>query len=71
MKSEKNIKNAEFIWVQKNQIWALGHFISKDFLENQFNFDVISRKPSSSPATGFAKQHLAEQAAMDYQKHLM
>jgi 2-oxoglutarate dehydrogenase E1 component len=39
-------------------------FICRIFRKSDFNFEVISRKPSSSPATGFAKQHLEEQAAI-------
>jgi 2-oxoglutarate dehydrogenase E1 component len=37
-------------------------FISRIFRKSDFDFEVISRKPASSPATGFMKQHLAEQA---------
>ncbi len=39
-------------------------FISRIFRKSDFDFEVISRKPASSPATGFMKQHLAEQAAI-------
>jgi 2-oxoglutarate dehydrogenase E1 component len=56
---------AEFIWVQEEpENMGPWPFISRIFRKSDFNFDVISRKPSSSPATGFAKQHLAEQAAI-------
>ncbi|WP_353132088.1 2-oxoglutarate dehydrogenase E1 component [Pseudopedobacter sp.] len=55
-------KNAEFYWVQEepenNGPWP---FICRVFRKSAFNFEVISRRASSSPATGFAKQHLAEQ----------
>lgn len=55
-------KNAEFYWVQEepenNGPWP---FICRVFRKSAFNFEVISRKPSSSPATGFMKQHVAEQ----------
>nr|WP_294899889.1 2-oxoglutarate dehydrogenase E1 component [uncultured Pedobacter sp.] len=56
---------AEYIWVQEEpENMGPWPFISRIFRKSDFNFDVISRKPSSSPATGFAKQHLAEQAAI-------
>ncbi|HEX7366087.1 MAG TPA: 2-oxoglutarate dehydrogenase E1 component [Pelobium sp.] len=58
-------KKAEFIWVQEEpENMGPWPFISRIFRKSNFNFDVISRKPSSSPATGFAKQHLAEQASI-------
>jgi len=64
-KIRKKYKNAEFIWVQEEpENMGAWPFISRIFRKSDFNFDVISRKPSSSPATGFAKQHLAEQAAI-------
>ncbi len=56
-------KKAEFIWVQEEpENMGPWPFISRIFRKSAFDFDVISRKPASSPATGFAKQHLAEQA---------
>ncbi|MFD1628545.1 2-oxoglutarate dehydrogenase E1 component [Pseudopedobacter beijingensis] len=55
-------KQAEFYWVQEepenNGPWP---FICRVFRKSEFNFEVISRRASSSPATGFAKQHAAEQ----------
>ncbi|MBK0383171.1 2-oxoglutarate dehydrogenase E1 component [Pedobacter sp. SD-b] len=64
-KIRKKYKNAEFVWVQEeSENMGAWPFISRIFRKSDFNFDVISRKPSSSPATGFAKQHLAEQAAI-------
>ncbi|ADY52928.1 2-oxoglutarate dehydrogenase, E1 subunit [Pseudopedobacter saltans DSM 12145] len=55
-------KNAEFYWVQEepenNGPWP---FICRVFRKSNFDFEVISRRASSSPATGFAKQHVAEQ----------
>ena len=64
-KLRKKYKNAEFIWVQEEpENMGAWPFISRVFRKSDFNFDVISRKPSSSPATGFAKQHLEEQAAI-------
>ncbi|HET8829422.1 MAG TPA: 2-oxoglutarate dehydrogenase E1 component, partial [Pelobium sp.] len=58
-------KTAEFIWVQEEpENMGPWPFILRTFRKSDFNFEVISRKPSSSPATGFAKQHLAEQATI-------
>lgn len=58
-------KKAEFIWVQEEpENMGPWPFILRTFRKSDFNFEVIARKPSSSPATGFAKQHLAEQAAI-------
>ncbi len=58
-------KKAEFIWVQEEpENMGAWPFICRTFRKSNFDFEVISRKPSSSPATGFAKQHLAEQAAI-------
>ena len=58
-------KGAEFVWVQEEPenmgVWP---FLCRVFRKSKFDFDVICRKPSSSPATGFAKQHVAEQAAI-------
>lgn len=56
-------KNAHFIWVQEEpENMGPWPFISRIFRKSEFDFDVISRKPASSPATGFAKQHLTQQA---------
>jgi 2-oxoglutarate dehydrogenase E1 component len=64
-KIRKKYKNAEFIWVQEEpENMGAWPFICRIFRKSDFNFEVISRKPSSSPATGFAKQHLEEQAAI-------
>ncbi|MBD3750627.1 MAG: 2-oxoglutarate dehydrogenase E1 component [Sphingobacteriales bacterium] len=58
-------KKAEFLWVQEEpENMGAWPFISRVFRKSDFDFEVISRKPASSPATGFAKQHLAEQAAI-------
>ncbi|MEO5912152.1 MAG: 2-oxoglutarate dehydrogenase E1 component, partial [Pelobium sp.] len=64
-KIRKKYSKAEFLWVQEeSENMGPWPFISRIFRKSDFNFEVISRKPSSSPATGFAKQHLAEQAAI-------
>ena len=62
-------KNAKFFWCQeepqnmgawnsaRNYIdWVLNHIGAK---KNEVNY--IGRKPAASPATGYAKKHLAQQ----------
>lgn len=68
-KQLEEIKNkynkAEFVWVQEEpENMGYWPFICRTFRKLSFNFEVISRKASSSPATGFAKQHIAEQLAI-------
>ncbi len=64
-KIKAKYKKAEFVWVQEEpENMGPWPFISRIFRKSDFDFDVISRKPSSSPATGFAKQHIAEQTAI-------
>lgn len=64
-KIKSKYKNAEFYWVQEEpENMGAWPFISRTFRKSEFDFEVISRKPASSPATGFAKQHQAEQAAI-------
>jgi len=56
---------ADFVWVQEEpENMGAWPFICRTFRKLSFNFEVISRKASSSPATGFAKQHIAEQLAI-------
>ncbi|MDN3687033.1 2-oxoglutarate dehydrogenase E1 component [Cyclobacterium jeungdonense] len=54
-------KKAETIWVQEEPenmgYWA---FIVRNLFKD-LNMDVIARKPSASPATGYHKVHLEEQ----------
>lgn len=58
-------KNAEYLWVQEEpENMGAWPFICRVLRKSGFDFDVISRRESSSPATGFAKQHIAEQAAI-------
>ena len=58
-------KKAEFVWVQEEpENMGAWPFISRTFRKSKFDFDVVARKASSSPATGFAKQHIAEQTAI-------
>ena len=56
---------AEFVWVQEEpENMGAWPFICRTFRKSFIDFDVISRKASSSPATGFAKQHVSEQLAI-------
>ena len=57
-------KNAtELIWVQEEpENMGPWPYISRKFRKSAFDFDLISRKESSSTATGYAKQHAAQQA---------
>lgn len=59
----KKYKNAkEHIWVQEEpENMGPWPYISRKFRNSSLNFDLISRKESSSTATGFAKQHVAQQ----------
>lgn len=58
-------KGAEFVWVQEEpENMGAWPFLCRVFRKSKFDFDVICRKASSSPATGFAKQHIAEQTAI-------
>ena len=56
---------AEFVWVQEEpENMGAWPFICRTFRKSFIDFEVISRKASSSPATGFAKQHVSEQLAI-------
>jgi 2-oxoglutarate dehydrogenase E1 component len=64
-KIREKYKKAEFVWVQEEpENMGAWPFISRIFRKSKFDFDVVARKASSSPATGFAKQHIAEQTAI-------
>ena len=56
-------KNAtEYVWVQEEpENMGAWPYIARKFRNSEFNFEVISRKESSSTATGYAKQHIAQQ----------
>ncbi|MEO8794363.1 MAG: 2-oxoglutarate dehydrogenase E1 component [Daejeonella sp.] len=55
-------KAKEFVWVQEEpENMGPWPFISRKFRESDFNFKLVSRKESSSTATGYAKQHIAQQ----------
>lgn len=55
-------KAKEHVWVQEEPenmgVWP---YIARKFRNSEFNFEIISRKESSSTATGYAKQHIAQQ----------
>ncbi len=55
-------KAKEYIWVQEEpENMGAWPYIARKFRNSAFNFQVISRKESSSTATGYAKQHIAQQ----------
>jgi len=57
-------KVAEFVWVQEEpeNMGAWPYICRKFHNDKVINLDVISRHEGSSTATGFAKQHAAQQA---------
>lgn len=59
---KKYKKATEFIWVQEEpENMGAWPYIARKFRKSAFNFEVISRKESSSTSTGFAKQHIRQQ----------
>ncbi|RXF68370.1 2-oxoglutarate dehydrogenase E1 component [Arcticibacter tournemirensis] len=59
---EKYNKAEEFIWVQEEpENMGAWPFICRKFRNSSFNLEVISRKESSSTATGYSKQHISQQ----------
>ncbi len=55
-------KATEFMWVQEEpENMGAWPYISRKFRNSSFNFELISRQESSSTATGYAKQHIAQQ----------
>jgi 2-oxoglutarate dehydrogenase E1 component len=52
----------EFIWVQEEpENMGAWPYMCRKFRKNELQLDVISRKESSSTATGYAKQHTSQQ----------
>ena len=52
----------EFIWVQEEpENMGAWPYLCRKLRNTDWNLDVISRKESSSTATGYAKQHIAQQ----------
>ena len=55
-------KAKEHVWVQEEpENMGAWPYIARKFRNSSFKFEVISRKESSSTATGYAKQHIAQQ----------
>ena len=58
-------KAKQMLWVQEEPVnMGAWPFICRKFSESEFNFKLVSRKESSSTATGFAKQHISQQLAI-------
>ncbi|WP_257667709.1 2-oxoglutarate dehydrogenase E1 component [Parapedobacter tibetensis] len=58
-------KATDFIWVQEEpENMGAWPYICRKFRNRNISLDVISRKESSSTATGYAKQHTAQQLAV-------
>jgi 2-oxoglutarate dehydrogenase E1 component len=55
-------KAKEHVWVQEEpENMGAWPYIARKFRNSEFNFEIVSRKESSSTATGYAKQHIAQQ----------
>src|SRR5690606_30480425 len=56
-------KNAEdFLWVQEEpENMGAWPYICRKLRKSRIHLEVICRKESSSPATGYQKQHIAQQ----------
>ncbi|MBC7746024.1 MAG: 2-oxoglutarate dehydrogenase E1 component [Flavobacterium sp.] len=59
-------KNAvQFIWVQEEpENMGAWPYICRKLFSSDFHFKLISRKESSSTASGFSKQHIAQQVSL-------
>ena len=58
-------KATEFLWVQEEpENMGAWPYICRKFRNRNITLDVVSRKESSSTATGYAKQHTAQQLAV-------
>ena len=59
---QKYKKADKHVWVQEEPenmgVWP---YIVRKFRRSEFDFEVVCRKESSSTATGYAKQHIAQQ----------
>jgi len=59
----KKYAKAEFVWVQEeNENMGAWPFYCRKLSESSLNLRVIARPESGSPATGYMKRHLAQQA---------
>ncbi|MBC8053179.1 MAG: 2-oxoglutarate dehydrogenase E1 component [Sphingobacteriaceae bacterium] len=55
-------KAGEFVWVQEEpENMGAWPYLCRKFRNSDVNLEVISRKESSSTATGYAKQHISQQ----------
>ena len=64
MEALKAYKNAEIVWVQEEpENMGYWNYILR-MLYKDLKLDVIARKPSASPATGYNKVHVQEQAVI-------
>lgn len=64
MEALKAYKNAELVWVQEEpENMGYWNYILR-MLYKDLKLDVIARKPSASPATGYNKVHVQEQAVI-------
>lgn len=64
MEALKAYEGAELVWVQEEpENMGYWNYILR-MLYKDLKIDVIARKPSASPATGYNKVHVAEQAAI-------
>jgi 2-oxoglutarate dehydrogenase E1 component len=58
----KYVNAKEFIWVQEEpENMGAWPYLCRKFRKNDMALEVISRKESSSTATGYAKQHTSQQ----------
>lgn len=59
---QKKYAGAEFVWVQEeNENMGAWPFYSRKFRGSSLDLQVIARPESASPATGYMKQHVAQQ----------
>jgi 2-oxoglutarate dehydrogenase E1 component len=58
----KYVNATEFFWVQEEpENMGAWPYMCRKFRKNELQLEVISRKESSSTATGYAKQHTSQQ----------
>lgn len=59
----KLYKNAkDYVWVQEEpENMGAWPYLFRQFMKKGYDFQVVARKESGSPATGYAKQHAIEQ----------
>ncbi len=58
-------KASELIWVQEEpENMGAWPYICRKYYRSDFKFKVVARKESSSTATGYSKQHIAQQLSV-------